>query len=277
MADKIEMINQSHDDLSLRSRCQLLSVNRSSIYYVPVAKTNSDLDLVNEIHDIWLATPFYGYRKITAVLKRCGHQVNHKKVQRLMRQIGIEAIYPKPNTSKAHGAHKIYPYLLKDVIIERPNQVFSTDITYLKLKQGFMYLVAILDIFSRYILSWRLSNTLDTVFCLEALDDAFAIAVPDVFNTDQGSQFTSEDWTDRLKADKVQISMDGKGCFWDNIHIERLWRTIKYEEVYISDYDSVEDAESSLEDYVEFYNYKRPHQSLNYLTPAEVYQQTPCS
>jgi len=217
-------------------------------------------------------TPFYGSRKITEWLRRKeGYDVNRKRVQRLMRLMGIEAIYQKPHTSASNKEHKIYPYLLKNFPIVRPNQVWATDITYLALQGGFVYLVAILDWFSRYVLSWQLSNSLDRAFCLEALDAALAQGKPDIFNTDQGCQFTSIDFTERLKKAEVRISMDGRGRCFDNIFTERLWRTVKYEDIYINDYEDVPATYEGLNKYWEFYNTERMHQSLNYLTPQEVH------
>jgi putative transposase len=223
------------------------------------------------IDEQYTRTPFYGSPRMTAWLRSQGHQINHKRVERLMRLMGIEAIYPKPRLSQSNSQHRVYPYLLRDVEIEEVNQVWSTDITYLRLRQGFLYLVAILDWFSRYVLSWRLSNSLDTSFCLEALDEAMLRGRPKIFNSDQGSQFTSREFTARLESAGVQISMDGRGRVFDNIFIERLWRSVKYEEVYLKDYREVLDAEQGLKSYFEFYNRERLHQSLQYQTPASVY------
>jgi putative transposase len=215
--------------------------------------------------------PFYGSRRMTTALKREGYPVNRKRVQRLMRLMGIQAIYPKPRLSMSHQDHKIYPYLLRDISIDRPGQVWCADITYLPLHYGFVYLVAILDWYSRYVLAWRLSNTLDTIFCLEALDEALKIRHPEIFNSDQGCQFTSMAFTDRLKEAGIKISMDGRGRVFDNIFIERLWRSLKYEDVYLKDYQTVMELNAGLDDYFRFYNYERPHQSLENKTPAMVY------
>ena len=216
-------------------------------------------------------TPFYGTRRMTAWLQRQGHAVNRKRVARLYRVMGLEAIYPKPNLSRPHPAHRVYPYLLRGVPIERVNQVWSTDITYLRLAKGFAYLVAVIDWHSRYVLAWRLSNTLDTAFCLEALNAALSIATPAIFNTDQGVQFTSDPFTGRLLAVGVQISMDGRGRALDNIFVERLWRSVKYEAVYPGAWETMADANRGLAQYFAFYNTERVHQALGYRTPEEVY------
>lgn len=216
-------------------------------------------------------TPFYGSRRMTNWLGRAGLEVNRKRVQRLMRQMGLEAIYPRPRLSLAGVGHKIYPYLLRGMKIRRPDQVWSTDITYVPMQQGFMYLVAVMDWHSRYVLSWQLSNTMDVSFCLEALEEALGERRPEIFNTDQGSQFTAQAFTGRLEAAGVAISMDGRGRFLDNIFVERLWRTVKYEDLYIKGYTTVAELEAGLADYFWFYNHDRPHQSLGYQPPAEVY------
>jgi putative transposase len=215
--------------------------------------------------------PFYGIPRMTAWLKSQGWCVNHKRVERLLRLMGIQAIYPKPRLSISNSQHRLYPYLLPDVSIRRVNQLWSTDITYVRLRQGFLYLVAILDWFSRYVISWQLSNSLDTSFCLLALDEALEKSRPEVFNSDQGSQFTSREFTGGLEKAGIQISMDGRGRVFDNIFMERLWRSVKYEEIFLKDYQVVADAEQVLESYFEFYNKERLHQSLQYRTPASVY------
>lgn len=227
------------------------------------------------IDEIYTRHSFYGYRRITATLKRSGHDVNGKRVLRLMRNMGLEAVYPKRKTSIRSKENRVYPHLLRNVPIVRPNHVWSTDITYIRMRKGFVYLTAIMDWFSRYVLSWRLSNTLDAAFCLEALDEALSKHnKPEIFNSDQGCHFTSEPFTSRLKRSLVKISMDGKGRCFDNIFTERLWRSVKYEEVYLKDYESGHDAEKQLNDYFLFYNEERPHQAHNYKTPQEVYFQT---
>jgi putative transposase len=227
------------------------------------------------IDRIYLEIPFYGSRKIADHLRKLGHKVNRKRVQRLMGLLGIRAIYRKPKTSKPGKGHKIYPYLLKGLEISRPNQVWAADITYIPMSKGFLYLVTIIDWYSRYVLSWRLSNTLDTDFCVEALEEALRKRRPEIFNTDQGSQFTSEDFTGILKKHDIKISMDGKGSYNDNLFIERLWRTVKYEEVYLKAYQDGREARISLANYFRFYNTERSHQSLGYKTPAEVYAPNP--
>ncbi len=223
----------------------------------------------------YLATPFYGARKITACLKSRGQRVNRKHVRRLMQLMGLKAIYRRPRTSKPAPGHKIYPYLLSGLKITRPNQVWAADITYIPMARGFLYLVAIIDWYSRYVLSWRLSNTLDTDFCIEALEEALRKGRPDIFNTDQGAQFTSEAFTGLLQQHEIRISMDGKGSYNDNLFIERLWRSIKYEEVYLKAYQDGREARIGLGNYFRFYNTERPHQSHGYQTPAEVFTSIP--
>lgn len=220
-----------------------------------------------------MLTPFYGYRKMTQWLRRQGHRVNGKRVYRLMRLMGIAALYPSPNTTRRAKNNAIYPYLLRGVTIERPNHVWSSDITYIPLARGFMYLVAVIDWYSRYILSWQLSNTLESIFCVQALQDALRKNKPTIFNTDQGAQFTSHDFTSTLKAHKIAISMDGKGRALDNIFIERFWRSLKYEDVYLKKYETVSDLTAGLQRYFAFYNQERVHQSLEYKTPLEVYSE----
>ncbi len=226
---------------------------------------------MHRIDEIFTESPFYGSRKILAGLKREDFIVGRERVQSLMRKMGLRAIYPKPNLSKKHPEHKIYPYLLANVNIVRPNQVWSTDITYIRLRPGFLYLVAIMDWYSRYVLSWRVSNSLDVSFCLEALEDALEQECPDIFNTDQGPQFTSQDFTGLLLSKKIKISMDGRGRVFDNIFTERLWRSVKYEEVYIKDYQDYGDVRQGLGRYFPFYNNRRYHQALKYKTPYEVH------
>lgn len=225
-----------------------------------------------EIDKQYMETPFYGYPRMTAHLLRKGYKVNRKRVRRLMRQMGIEAIYPKRRTSVRNPEHRIYPYLLRNMKVTGPNHVWSSDITYIPMVHGFMYLVAVIDWYSRYILSWRVSNTLDGDFCREALEDALSLAKPDIFNTDQGSQFTATAFTSILTDAEIQISMDGRGRAYDNIFIERFWRSLKYENIYINEYDTVPALKSGLNKYFTFYNQGRLHQSLQYRTPAEVYR-----
>jgi putative transposase len=243
-----------------------VGLTRSTWYYQVRGETPDNLALMRAIDEQYLKTPFYGSRKL-AWLLGC----NRKRIQRLMRLMGIEAIYPKQRTTWPGAGHKIYPYLLRNMAIIRPDQVWSTDITYVPLRHGFLYLVAIMDWYSRHVLSWRLSNTLDIGFCLEALDEALSVKQPDIFNTDQGSQFTATAFTNRLAARGVAISMDGRGRAIDNVFVERLWRSVKYEEVYLKDYQSAWEAEDNLAAYFRFYCHERIHQSLGYRTPAEVY------
>jgi putative transposase len=237
------------------------------------SKTEENLQLMRLLDEQYTHTPFYGIGRMTAWLRTQGYEVNHKRVARLMRLMGIEAIYPKPRLSRAGEQEQRYPYLLRNVSIERVNQVWSTDITYIRLRQGFLYLVAILDWFSRYVLAWQTSITLDTSFCLEALEQALRLGQPEIFNSDQGVQFTSHDFTGRLQAANIRISWDGRGRVFDNIFVERLWRTVKYEEVYLKDYDTVPTALANLKQYFLFYNEQRLHQALDYQTPAAVFAQ----
>jgi putative transposase len=250
-----------------------LDLNRSSLYYQQVEADAQDLELMRLIDEQYLKTPFYGSRRMRQALNRSGYQVNRKRVKRLMQQMGIEAIYRKPRTSKPAPENKIYPYLLRGLTIDRPNQVWASDITYIPMRKGFLYLVAIIDWHSRFVVSWRLSNSMETGFCTEALDDALAQSIPEIFNTDQGSQFTSRNFTEILDDKKVKISMDGKGRFLDNIFIERLWKSLKYEEVYLKAYEDIKEARASIAEWIRFYNFDRPHQALGYNTPWEVYEQ----
>jgi putative transposase len=246
-------------------------LSRSGFYYKPVGISEYNLLLMDMIDRKYTEHLFYGILRMTAWLHDEGHQVNHKRVQRLMRLMGLKAIYPKPKLSRSECVSGKYPYLLRGLVIKRPNHVWGTDITYIRLKQGFVYLVAVMDWFSRYVLSWEVSNSLDTHFCLSALERALQQNVPEIFNSDQGSQFTSEAFTDRLKAAEVRISWDGRGRFWDNIFIERLWRSVKYEEVYLKDYANVPEAIDGIDSYFRFYNSQRHHQALSYRTPEQVF------
>lgn len=265
------MLEPGHTEIPIYRQCELMGLSRAGYYYQPQGESPLNLNLMNFIDEQYTRTPFYGVEKMTAWLIRQGFEVNPKRVRRLMRLMGLEAIYPKQNLSIASAEHKKYPYLLRDVLVERPDQVWSTDITYIKMAQGFLYLVAIMDWYSRYVLAWRLSNTLDTQFCLDALEGALAISQPEIFNTDQGSQFTSNEFTGRLQQSGICISMDGRGRVFDNIFIERLWRSVKYEEVYVHSYESVRDAYNNLTRYFQLYNKERLHESLGYRTPHEVY------
>lgn len=265
------MIEAAHGEISVRRQCELVGLNRSSLYYEAASESALNLKLMRLMDEQYLQTPFYGWRRMTVWLHRQGYEVNHKRVRRLLLKMGLQAIYPKPKTSQKAPEHKIYPYLLRNLTIERPNQVWSTDITFVPMPHGFMYLVAIMDWFSRYVLAWQLSNTLDTDFCLLALEQALEIDKPEIFNTDQGSQFTSHRFAGRLEKDNIRISMDGRGRALDNIFVERLWRTVKYENIYLKAYPSVLELDLGLLDYFHFYNHERPHQSLDYFTPAEAH------
>jgi putative transposase len=266
------MIIEDHDVMSVRSQCELLAVNRSTLYYKPVEPDAETLALMRLIDEIFMKHPCFGTRRIRAMLRRKhGKHVTRGRVRRLMKLMGLEAIYRKPRTSKPNLEHKIYPYLLRGLDINRPNQVWATDITYIPMAKGFVYLVAVMDWNSRYILSWRLSNTLDDEFCVEAVAESLSGARPEIFNTDQGSQFTSEDFVGQLLKAGVLVSMDGRGRCMDNIFVERLWRSLKYEEVYLNPYETIQDARRSIENWINFYNNERPHQSLDYRTPAEVH------
>jgi putative transposase len=266
VAERRRLIDESHGELSVSRQCELLGLPRSTWYYEGSGETEVNLELMRRIDALYTKRPFFGSRKMAEVLS-----VNRKRVQRLMRSMGIEAIYPKRRTTRLGAGHKIYPYLLRGVEIARPDQVWSTDITYIPLRHGFLYLVAIMDWWSRYVLSWRLSNTLDGRFCQEALEEALSMGRPEIFNSDQGSQFTAEAFTSRLLSRGIAISMDGRGRALDNVFIERLWRTVKYEEVYIKDYGNGWEAERSLSSYFRFYCEERVHQSLGYRTPASIY------
>lgn len=258
----------------MTQQCKLLALSRSSVYYRPVEVSDEDLRLMKAIDAIHLEQPFRGSRRIRDELldQKVVAYINRKKVQRLMRQMGLVALYPKKKTSLPGKGHKIYPYLLKGLRIDRPNQVWATDICYIPMAKGFLYLVAVMDWHSRKVLSWRLSNTMDTGFCLEALEEAIArYGVPEMFNTDQGSQFTSDKFTGILNAHGIKISMDGKGRWVDNVFVERLWRSIKYEEIYLKAYETPRQAESEIGKYFRFYNEKRRHQGLAGKTPDEVY------
>ncbi|MEI8633063.1 IS3 family transposase [Vibrio sp. PP-XX7] len=260
------------DSLSVKQQCKLLNIARSTAYYRPAGLSDEELELRRMIDEIHLAFPFMGSRRIQNELAKQDKFVNRKRVVRLMRLMGIVALYPKPKTSLPDKAHKIYPYLLRDIEVKYANQAWAIDITYIPMKKGFLYLVAIIDWFSRKVLAWRLSNTMDTRFCLEALEEALKYyGAPEIFNSDQGSQFTSTDFTQKLTDHGIRISMDGKGRWLDNVFIERLWRSLKYEEVYLKAYACPKEAELEIGEYMVFYNEQRNHQSLNNLTPDEVY------
>lgn len=266
------LVEPAHRALSVRRQCELLGLNRSTWYYEPVPETPANLALMRRIDEQYLRTPFYGSRRMLVWLQAQGHDVNRKRVRRLMRVMGLEALYPKPRTTLTGSGHHVYPYLLRNLEITRPDQVWSADITYVPLRCGFLYLMAILDWYSRYVLAWRLSNSLDSDFCVEALEEALGRGRPEIFNTDQGVQFTSQEFTGRLASASVAISMDGKGRALDNVFVERLWRSVKYEEVYLKDYATGADCYAGLKAYWKFYCDERPHQALAYRTPAEVYR-----
>jgi putative transposase len=268
---KRAMIEPSYTQISVRRQCELIGLSRSSLYYTEAKETEFNLHLMRLIDEQYTRMPFYGWPRMTAHLKRQGYEVNHKRVQRLMSKMGLEAIYPRPHASTGVSEHKIYPYLLRDVEVTHPNQVWSADITYVPMVGGFMYLVAVIDWFSRYVLSWELSNTLDGEFCVESLRGVLRVEKPEIFNTDQGAQFTARAFTSVLEELGVQISMDGRGRALDNVFVERLWRGVKYEDIYLNNYSNVPDLELGLENYFRFYNNERVHQSLGYHTPAEIH------
>lgn len=267
------MVDRNHP-LPVSRQCVLLELPRSTFYHVAKPVCDEDLDLMARIDRCHLKHPFYGSRRIRDWLEDEGYRVNRKRVRHLMRTMGLVALYPKRNLSRANQAHKVYPYLLRNQVIDRPNQAWATDITYIPMARGFVYLVAIMDWYSRRVLAWRVSNTMDTHFCIDALEEAIEHhGVPEIFNTDQGSQFTSEEFTGVLKRHGIRISMDGKGRWVDNVFVERLWRSVKYEEVYLKAYDSIVHARDSLASYFAFYNSERRHQSLDRRTPDSVYYQ----
>lgn len=259
-------------DLSVRRQCELLELNRSSLYYEPVEIDPEDIKLMNVIDEEFTKHPFFGVRSMTWRLRDLGYKViGRKRVRSLMRTMGLQAIFPTKKTSKPNPNHKVYPYLLRGVEIAQPNQVWSMDITYIRLGKGFVYLTAIVDWYSRYVIAWRLSNTLTDDFCVECLKDALRYGRPDIFNTDQGSQFTSDAFTNVLRNNNISISMDGRGRCLDNIFVERLWRTVKYQDVYIKGYQNIPEAQAGLREYFDFYNMERRHQSLSYKTPWGVF------
>ena len=265
------MIEPGHRELSVRRQCALLGVARAGVYYEPVGESAENLALMRRIDETYTRWPFYGVRKMAAHLLREGHRVNPKRVRRLMRRMGLEAIYPKKRLSMPGEGHRRYPYLLRDLLIDRPDQVWCADITYLPMRKGFLYLVVVMDWHSRYVLAWALSASLEADFCLEALEEALRGSRPEIFNSDQGVQFTSEAFTGRLSVGGIRISMDGRGRCFDNIFVERLWRTVKYEDVYLKDYADLNQTHQGLAAYFRFYNHQRPHQALDDRTPVEVY------
>ena len=277
-ATRQAMVSRPHPHFSVVAQCALLKVPRSTLYYRPKPTSDENLALMRRIDEIYTKWPFYGARKLVAALRSEGYAVNRKRVRRLMRLMGIEAIYQKPNTSRKHPDHKIYPYLLRGLTIDHADQVWCADISYIPMAKGFVYLVAVMDWFSRRVLAWRLSITMETDFCVAALQEAMdRYGKPEIFNTDQGVQFTATAFIDQLEAGGIQVSMDGKGRYLDNIFIERLWRSLTYEEVFTKAYTSVAEARLGIGSWLRFYNDERKHQALGYRTPAEIYEATlPC-
>jgi putative transposase len=267
-AERVAMVDRSRTDLSVRRQCALLGLARSGIYRQPAVPDPEELALMRWLDERYLATPFYGSRRMTVELRKAGRQVNRKRVQRLMRLMGLEALGPKPKTSRPSAQHRVYPYLLRGLTIDRPNQVWAADITYIPMARGFLYLVVVMDWYSRCVLAWRLSNTMDISFCLDALEDALGKGRPEIFNTDQGAQFTSAAFTDKLEAAGVRISMDGRGRWLDNVFVERLWRSLKHEEVHLTAYANGLEARIGIGRWFRFYNERRPHQALGYETPT---------
>ena len=267
-AERVAMVDRGRADLSVRRQCVLLGLARSGVYRQAAAPDPEELARMRWIDEQYLATPFYGSRRMTAALRLAGRRVNRKRVQRLMRLMGLQALGPKPKTSGPSAQHRVYPYLLRGRRIDRPNQVWAADITYIPMARGFLYLVAVMDWCSRYVLAWRLSNTMDTSFCLDALEDALRRGRPEIFNTDQGAQFTSAAFSGKLEAAGVRISMDGRGRWLDNVFVERLWRSLKYEEVHLKAYANGLEARIGIGQWFRFYNDSRPHQALGYKTPA---------
>lgn len=266
------MVDQGHASLSIRSQCRLLSISRSSYYFYPKGESSENLVFMKRIDDLYLLHPYYGSRRMTYVLRQEGFGVSRHRVQRLMRLMGIQAIHPKPKTSLGNKEHRVYPYLLRDLAIDRPNQVWCSDITYIPMRRGFIYLTAIMDWHSRKVLSWKLSNTLDARFCVEALEEALqTYGNPEIFNTDQGAQYTSEDFTSVLKSHEIKISMDGKGRWMDNVMIERLWRSLKQECIYLQEFDSIKELKKALQNWFIFYNHERPHVTFKGRKPNEIY------
>jgi len=273
-AERRALVEREHPALPISQQCRLLAISRSAVYRRPADVGEADLAIMALIDRQYLARPYYGSRRMAAWLATQGYVVNRKRVRRLMRLMGLVAIYQRPNTSKAAAAHKVYPYLLGGIAIERVNQVWCSDVTYIPMAKGFLYLVVVMDWVSRAVLAWRLSNTLGADFCVEALEEALArYGRPEIFNTDQGSQFTSDEFTTTLKRHEIAISMDGKGRCMDNIFVERLWRSLKYEEVYLNAYATVAEARTGIGAWLSFYNDERQHQSLGYRTPRQIYEQ----
>lgn len=271
MTTRKQLIDRADKQWSLRQQCQLLGVNRSNLYYQPAGESDENLLLMRLLDEQYTRTPFYGVLKMTEWLRREGYTVNPKRVRRLLRQMGLEAVYQKPNTSEPHPDHQVYPYLLRGMVIDRRNQVWSTDITYIRLARGFVYLMAVIDWYSRYVLGWALSTTLEADFCLETVGELLQTQQCEIFNTDQGAQFTTARFTQPLLDQQIKVSMDGRGRALDNIFVERLWRSVKYEYVYLQELQTVQQAREGLAEYFRFYNQERLHQSLDYRTPQQVY------
>lgn len=265
------MIDSDYEQISIGRQCELLEISRSAFYYQSLSESQTNLDIMRKLDEQYTATPFYGVLRMHQYIIGLGYQVNVKRIRRLLRLMDLYAIYPKPRTTVADKEHKKYPYLLKGLKIERSNQVWSSDITYIPMEKGFLYLVAIIDWYSRYVLSWQISNTLETSFCLEALHQALKHGKPEIFNTDQGCQFTSNDFTNALSSRQILISMDGKGRCLDNVFVERLWRSLKQEYIYLNCIKDGRELRLGLNNYFRFYNQERVHQSLNYATPARIY------
>ena len=269
---KRSFVEPDNQKISVVRQCQLLGITRSGVYYRERAESVEDAEIMRLLDAQYTETPFYGYRRMTVYLQNSGYKINHKRVLNLMRKLGLEAIYPKPNLSKPNKEHLKFPYLLRELEIEHSNQVWATDITYIRLKDGFIYLLAIMDWHSKFVIDVEISNSLESTVFVETLKRALEKGKPEIFNSDQGSQFTAIEWLKVLTEKGIQISMDGRGRCFDNIFVERLWRSVKQEEVYLKEYEDVWEAETSLRKYFDFYNYRRPHQSLGYKTPFEVYQ-----
>jgi putative transposase len=272
VAEKCQWVEWNHPSISVREQCQLLGLNRSNLYYQPLPESPENLEIMRMIDEEYTRHPYKGQRQMTAYLQRQGFEVNRKRVRRLMKNMGLEAIAPKPRTTIPSKENKVYPYLLRGLEITRPDHVWCSDITYVPVRHGYLYLCAVMDWHSRFVISWRLSNSMDTTFVIEALEEALEKGRPEIFNTDQGSQFTSRDFTSKLTEASIEISMDGRGRATDNVFIERLWRTVKYEEIYLKDYSSGDETNSSLSRFFNYYDYNRPHQGLNNQTPWEVYR-----
>lgn len=269
---RVALVSASGSRLSIVRQCELVGISRSAHYYRPSGESELNLELMRVIDKQFLATPWYGSRQMARHLRRAGYTVGRTRIRRLMRKMGLQAIYQKPRTSAPHPTHRIYPYLLRHIAVERPNQVWCADITYIPMQHGFMYLVAVMDWHTRAVLSWRVSNTMDSVFCVEALKEALTLyGSPEIFNTDQGSQFTSEEFTGALSDAGIRISMDGKGRWMDNVFIERLWRSLKYECVYLREFVTGRDAYREIGNWIDYYNTERPHSSLGDKTPMEAY------